>query len=53
MLLCVVFASLALFAEAGGPIFVYSALTPIMRHNVQTHVVRDPSSGLIRDFPKH
>ena len=53
MLLCVAFASLALFAEASGPIFVYCALTLITRHNVQTHGDRDPGSGLIRDFPKH
>ena len=52
MLLCVAFASLTLFAEASGPIFVYSALT-ITPHNVQTHVTHDPDSGLIRDFLKH
>ena len=42
MLLFVAFASLALFAEACDPISVYCALTPIMRHNVQIRVNRDP-----------
>ena len=53
MLLFVAFASLALFAEACDPISVYCALTPIMRHNVQIRVNRDPGSDLIHDFLKH